>query len=148
MVIASAERALVTSPQWLHTLGQIAGTLLLVELLLALAIILALFGGLAFAAWWLHRNVIPVVNQYGEQAQHVMTMAERSGEAIVDRVATFHGAQVGVFTALRVFLFGRPQPKREVAPLAARPTSPAHPTTPPASMLDHVDRGPTASVGA
>lgn len=146
MVIASAGRALVNSPQWLHTLGQIAGTLLLVELLLALTIILALFGGMAFAAWWLHRNVIPVVNQYGEQAQHVMTMAERSGEAIVGRVATFHGAQVGVFTALRVFLFGRPQPKHEVAPLAATKTSPAK-STPPASALNSMDRGPTASVG-
>ncbi len=122
MVIASAGRALATSPQWLHTMGQIAGTLLLVELLVALTIVLALIGGLAFAAWWLHRNVIPVVNQYGEQAQQAMTIAERSSEAIVDRVATFHGAQVGLFTALRVFLFGRPQPTHEVTPLGATPT--------------------------
>jgi hypothetical protein len=125
MVIASAQRALATSPQWLHTLGQIAGTLLLVELLLALTIVCALMGGLAYAAWWLHRNVIPVIDQYGEQAQQVMGVAGRSGERIVERVATFHGAQMGVFTGLRVFLFGRPQPQREEAPLAAEPAPPA-----------------------
>ncbi|HZC05802.1 MAG TPA: hypothetical protein VE338_09185 [Ktedonobacterales bacterium] len=142
MVIASAERAFATSPLWLQTLGQIAGTLLLVELLLALAIVCALMGGLAFAAWWLHRNVIPVVNQYGEQAQHVMDVAGRNGERIVERVATFHGAQIGLFKGLRVFLFGRPRPEQEVAPLAAKPTPPAP------RALDHADRGSSTTVSA
>ncbi|HEY7975020.1 MAG TPA: hypothetical protein VID72_06740 [Ktedonobacterales bacterium] len=114
MVIASAQRALVNSPQWLHVMGQIAGTLLLVELLVALVIVCALMGGLAYGAWWLHRNVIPVVNDYAEQAQGVMNRAEHGGEVIVERVATFHGAQMGVLTGLRVFLFGRPQ--RAAAP--------------------------------
>ena len=129
MVIASAQRAFATSPDWLHTLGQMAGTLLLVELLVALAIVCALMGGVAYAAWWLHRNVIPVVDQYSQQAQQVMGVAGRSGERIVERVATFHGAQVGVFTGLRVFLFGRPQPPREVVPLAAEPAPPEPPNT-------------------
>ncbi|MGH2505517.1 MAG: hypothetical protein ACRDID_23645 [Ktedonobacterales bacterium] len=109
MVIASAQQALVNSPHWLHVMGQIAGTMLLVELLIALVIVCALMGGLAYGAWWTHRNVIPVVNDYAEQAQDVMSKAERGGEAIVERVATFHGAQKGVLTGLRVFLFGRPR---------------------------------------
>jgi hypothetical protein len=138
MVIASAQRAFVIDPPWLHTMGQIAGTLLLVELLLALAIVCALMGGLAYAAWWLHRNVIPVVDQYGQQAQQVMGVAGRSGERIVERVATFHGAQVGIFTGLRVFLFGRPQPQREVVPLAAEP----------AQTFDRPDQGPAANADA
>lgn len=104
--------AFVAEPSWLRTAGQIAGTLLLIELLIALVVVCALMGGLAYAAWWLHRNVIPVVGQYGQQAQQVMGVAERSGERIVERVATFHGAQVGVLAGLRVFLFGRPQPQR------------------------------------
>jgi hypothetical protein len=87
--------------------------MLLVELLIALAVICALMGGLAYAAWWLHRNVIPVVGRYGQQAQQVMEVAERGGERIVERVASFHGAQVGVMTGLRVFLFGRPKPQRD-----------------------------------
>jgi hypothetical protein len=119
MVIASAQRALVNSPYWLHVMGQIAGTLLLVELLVALVIVCALMGGLAYGAWWLHRNVIPVVNDYAEQAQGVMSRAEHGGEVIVERVATFHGAQMGVLTGLRVFLFGGPQ--RAAAPLDATP---------------------------
>ena len=137
MVIASDQRAFVIDPPWLHTMGQIAGTLLLVELLLALAIVCALMGGLAYAAWWLHRNVIPVVDQYGQQAQQVMGVAGRSGERIVERVATFHGAQVGIFTGLRVFLFGRPQPQREVVPLATEPAPPVAP----AQTFDHFEQG-------
>lgn len=133
MVIASAQRALVESPNWLHTLGQISGTLLLVELLIALVIVCALMGGVAYAAWWLHRNVIPVVNQYGEQAQQVLGLAGRSGERIVERVATFHGAQAGLLTGLRVFLFGRPQPTQEVVQLGAEPAPPNAP--PPAQAL-------------
>lgn len=113
--------ALAAEPGWLHTLGQIAGTMLLIELLLALAIVCALMGGLAYAAWWLHRNVIPVVGHYGEQAQQVMGIAERSGERIVERVASFHGAQAGVFTGLRVFLFGRPHAQHEATPTQSEP---------------------------
>lgn len=124
MVIASAQRALVESPQWLHVAGQIAGTMLLVELLIALVVVCALMAGLAYGAWWLHRNVIPVVNDYAEQAQDVMTRAERGGEAIVERVATFNGARKGVLTGLRVFLFGGSQPQREAAPLATTPPAP------------------------
>lgn len=119
MVIASL---LATSPRWLHTAGQIAGTLLLIELLVALIIVCALIGGLAFAAWWLHRNVIPVVGRYGEQAQQVMSVAERGSEAIVGRVASFHGAQAGLFTGLRVFLFGRPRQQPEAGALPATRT--------------------------
>ncbi len=145
MVIASL---LATSPHWLHTLGQIAGTLLLVELLLALAIVCALMGGLAYAAWWLHRNVIPVVDHYGQQAQQVMSTAERSGERIVHGVATFHGAQAGVVTGMRAFLFGRHRPQQEVANLGAEPApvSPApQAATAAAPVTRTVDDGATTS---
>lgn len=120
--------ALASEPEWLRTLGDMAGTLLLIELLIALTIVCALIGGLAYAAWWVHRNVIPVVGQYGQQAQQVMDAAERSGERIVEGVATFHGAQMGLLTGLRVFLFGRPQAQRggetPNAPVAGTPGAP------------------------
>ncbi len=142
-----------TSPAWLHTLGQIAGTFLLIELLVALALVCALMVGLAIAAWWLHVNVIPVVSEYGEQAQHFMGIAGRGGEAVVEKVATFHGARAGVLTGLRVFLFGqspeeretlrvrgmtRPASRRATRPIEQtlepqepiRPTPPATPETP------------------
>ena len=136
--IQAAQRALVESPRWLHVMGQIAGTMLLVELLIALAVVCALMGGLAYGAWWTHRNVIPIVNDYAEQAQNVMAKAERGGEAVVERVATFHGAQKGVLTGLRVFLFGRPEPARAVTPLTP-PTAPTVATTTAASTTIATD---------
>jgi hypothetical protein len=117
--------AFVAEPGWLRTLGQIAGTMLLIELLIALAVVCALMGGLAYAAWWVHRNVLPVVNAYGLKAQDVLQRTEQSGERIVGQVATFHGAQVGLFTGLRVFFFGRPTPPEptETRQPEAAPTS-------------------------
>lgn len=126
---------LATSPDWLHTLAQAAGTLLLLELLLALAIVCALMGGLAYAAWWVHRNVIPVVESYGEQAQQVMEKAGRGGEVIVEKVASFHGARAGLLTGLRVFLFG----KADKAPsaLQLRAAAPTEPLRAPAGRMEH-----------
>ncbi len=112
--ISALATVAATSPAWLHTLGQIAGTFLLVDMVIALALVAALMVGLAVAAWWLHRNVIPVVSHYGEQAQHVMGIAERGGEAIVEKVATFHGARAGVLTGLRAFIFGQSPEQREI----------------------------------
>lgn len=115
--------AFAAEPGWLHTLGQIAGTMLLIELLVALAIVCALMGGLAYVAWWTHRNVLPVVNAYGLKAQDVLRRTEQSGERIVGQVATFHGAQVGLFTGLRVFFFGRPTPPEPAASRQAEATT-------------------------
>lgn len=118
--------AFVAEPGWLRTLGQIAGTTLLIELLVALVVVCALMGGLAYAAWWTHRNVLPVVNAYGLKAQDALQRTERTGERIVGQVASFHGAQVGLFTGLRVFLFGRPPSMPDPAsssPSEAAPTT-------------------------
>lgn len=57
MVIASE------SPAWLDTLGQIAGTILVVELSIALLIVAALAVGIAYGVYWLRRRVIPVLSQ-------------------------------------------------------------------------------------
>ena len=127
----------IIEPGWLRTLGQIAGTMLLVELLIALAVVCALMGLLAYAAWWLHRNVIPVVGRYGQQAQQVMDVAGRGGERIVERVASFHGAQVGVMTGLRVFLFGRPRAQGDRESPGA-PVAEAH-SAPQPQPTAHVD---------
>lgn len=113
-----------TSPHWLHVIGQIAGTLLLLELLVALLVVCALMGGLAFAAWWTHRNVLPVVAHYGIQAQQVIGLAERGSEQVVERIASFRGIQKAVATGLRVFFMGKPRPEAEVVTLggvAAQP---------------------------
>lgn len=120
-----------TSPAWLHTLGQIAGTFLLVDVVVALTIVCALMVGLAVAAWWLHRNVIPVVSRYGEQAQHVMGIAERGGEAIVEKVASFHGARAGVLTGLRVLIFGQSPEQRETLRIRGMTRPPARRVTRP-----------------
>ena len=108
----SVALASAVEPGWLHVLGQIAGTLLLLELGFVLLIVAALMVGLAIAAWWVHRHVIPVLGRYTPQAQRYMGIAERSGDRIVGGLAEFHGRREQIETALRVFIFGPAEAKR------------------------------------
>ncbi len=93
-------------PHWLRTLGQISGTLLLLELMVALILVVAIAGGLAFAAYWTHKNVIPVVGEYSARAKQVVDIGARAGDRVVEGVAEFHGRRMGFETALRVFFLG------------------------------------------
>jgi hypothetical protein len=102
MALASVE------PHWLHTLGQIAGTLLLLELLVALSVMLAFAGTLAFGLWWLRAHLVPVLDQYGGQARQIMERTTQGTDRIVEGVAEFHGRTQAAQTILRVLLFGKP----------------------------------------
>lgn len=125
-------------PPWLHTAGQIAGVALMIELLLALMIFAAIMGGLAYGAWWLSQNVVPVIGQYSAQAQGYIEIAERGTDRVAHGVATFHGARLGVAAGLKAFFLpgkrSEPQPPA-IRPLAAAPAArqvatPATPATP------------------
>jgi len=111
----------------LHTLGQIAGTLLLLELMLALALVLAIAGGLAFVAYWTHKHVVPVVGEYSARAKQVVDVGARAGDRVVEGVAEFHGRRMGLETALRVFFLGPDAARGLVrrAPAATPAPSPA-----------------------
>jgi hypothetical protein len=101
MVTASVE------PAWLNTIGQIAGTLLLLELTTALLVLLVFAAALVYGAWWLRDHVVPILDQYGGQAQHIMGMATQGTDRIIQGVAEFHGRKQAAQTVLRVLLFGR-----------------------------------------
>ncbi len=107
MVIADAQ-----SPGWLHTLGQIASTILLVELLLVLVIVAALMVGFAVAAVWTHRHVVPVLREYTPRAQQAMSVAQTSSDKVVRGIAEFYGRRQAVETGVRVLLFGKRAARR------------------------------------
>lgn len=94
-------------PGWLHTIGQIAGTLLTLELLAALFVILVIAVALAAAAWYLQNKVMPTVNEYTAKANQVMHTAEQSTTRVIQGVAEFHGRTRSIETIIRVLLFGR-----------------------------------------
>lgn len=105
MVIAS-------EPGWLRAAGQAAGTILLLELGLALIIVAALMVGFAVGAWWLRKHVSPVLGQYAPKAEQAMTVAQKSSERVVQGIAEFYGRRQQVRTSIRVLLFGRAAAKR------------------------------------
>jgi hypothetical protein len=102
---------------WLHTLGQMAGTLLLIELVLVLLVVCALMIAVAIAAWWVRSRVVPVVDQYGGEAQRLLGVAQRGTERVAQGVAEFHGRREGFQATIRAFIFGR-QPESDQLPAA------------------------------
>jgi hypothetical protein len=105
MVIAS-------EPAWLHAAGQAAGTILLLELSLALLIVALLMIGFAVAAWWLRTRVVPVVREHAPQALRAMQVAQQGSDRVAGGVAEFYGRRQQAETTLRVLLFGRSAAER------------------------------------
>jgi hypothetical protein len=105
--------------QWLHTLGQAAGTLLMLELCFVLLLVCVIVGALAYASWWLHHNVIPLLDQYGARAQQYMGVAIRGSDRVVNGVAEFRGRWEGITTGARVMLFGTRGARRPTLPTGA-----------------------------
>ena len=114
---------IIAEPQWLHTLGQIAGTLLLLEFCFVLLLVCVIVGAMAYASWWLHHNVIPVLDEYGGKAQHFMGIARQGSDRVVGGVAEFHGRWEAITTGARVMLFGTRNAGRTLP--AASPTDAA-----------------------
>ena len=106
MVIAS------TSPDWLHTLAQVASVLLLLELGLVLIIVCVLMIALAIGTRWLHTHVVPILREYSPRAHEAMTVAQQGSDRVVQGVAEFYGRRQQVETSLRVLLFGRKAAER------------------------------------
>jgi hypothetical protein len=101
MVVAAVE------PPWLHTLGQISGVILVIELSLALIITCAFMIGLVIGARWLHMHAMPPLREYLPRAQEAMSVTERGSDTVVNGIAEFYGRRQSVQTALRVLLFGK-----------------------------------------
>ncbi|MGE5333427.1 MAG: hypothetical protein ACM3N4_01890 [Nitrososphaerota archaeon] len=116
---------ILAEPQWLRTLGDIAGTLLLLELCFVLLLVCVIVGALAYASWWLHHNVIPVLDQYGDVAQHYMGIARQGSDRVVGSVAEFHGRWEAIATSARVMLFGTRGAGRPTLPPSAAPEAAA-----------------------
>jgi hypothetical protein len=97
---------MVTEPTWLHVAGQIAGTVLLVELWLVMLIVCVLMVGFWLAMRWVRLHLVPVVDRYGEQARDALAVAVRGGDRIVQGVAEIHGREEAIRAALATFLLG------------------------------------------
>lgn len=102
----------IAEPGWLHTLGQIAGVLLLLELGLALLIVAVLMVGLAIGAYWVNTHVMPPLQEYAPKTLRAMSVAQRGTERAVQGIAVFFGWRQRIETTARVLLFGRGAARR------------------------------------
>jgi hypothetical protein len=95
-----------SEPGWLHTAGQAAGTILLLELGVLLVLLLVIMSVLAVSMWWVRRKIVPVLRENAPRAQQYMSVAQRSSDRVVSGVAEFYGRRQQIETSLRVLLFG------------------------------------------
>jgi hypothetical protein len=130
---------IIAEPLWLHTLGQIAGTMLLLELCFVLLLVCVIMAALAYGSWWLHHNVIPILDQYGGKAQHYMGVAIQGSDRVVGGVAEFHGRWEAITTGARVMIFGTRGAKRPVLPASADGSAP---TLEPGSVREPIATAP------
>src|SRR5690349_18300865 len=107
---------ILAEPLWLHTLGQMAGTLLMLEMCFVLLLVCVIVGALAYGSWWLHRNVMPILSQYGPMAQQYMGIAVQGSDRVVGGVAEFQSRWEAFATGARVMLFGTRGARRPLPP--------------------------------
>ncbi|HEX5440730.1 MAG TPA: hypothetical protein VFW76_07590 [Ktedonobacterales bacterium] len=107
---------ILAEPLWLHTLGQMAGTLLMLELCFVLLLVCVIVGALAYGTWWLYRNVMPILSQYGPMAQQYMGVAVQGSDRVVSGVAEFHSRWEAIATGARVMVFGTRGARRPLPP--------------------------------
>ncbi len=110
---------ILAEPQWLHTLGQAAGTLLMLELCFVLLLVCVIVAALAYGSWWLHRNVMPILSQYGPMAQQYMGIAVQGSDRVVGGVAEFQSRWEALATGARVMIFGTRGARRPLPPMSA-----------------------------
>jgi len=107
---------ILAEPLWLQTLGQMAGTLLMLELCFVLLLVCVIVGALAYGSWWLHRNVMPILSQYGPMAQQYMGIAVQGSDRVVGGVAEFQSRWEAFATGARVMVFGTRGARRPLPP--------------------------------
>lgn len=107
---------ILAEPLWLQTLGQMAGTLLMLELCFVLLLVCVIVGALAYASWWLHSKVIPILDQYGPMAQQYMGIAVQGSDRVVGGVAEFQSRWEAFATGARVMVFGTRGARRPLPP--------------------------------
>ena len=107
---------ILAEPQWLHTLGQMAGTLLMLELCFVLLLVCVIVAALAYASWWIHSKVIPILSQYGPMAQQYMGIAVQGSDRVVGGVAEFQSRWEAFATGARVMVFGTRGARRPLPP--------------------------------
>ena len=100
--------------------------MLMIEMLLALLIFAALMLGLAYGAWWMSHNVVPVIGQYSEQAQQYIAIAERGSDRVAHGVASFHGARAGIVAGVQSLLHPHPSPASHSHSPRLSPARPRH----------------------
>lgn len=105
-----------SDPLWAHVVGQIAGTLLLLELITILLTICALTTALAVAAWWVHAHFRPLMDIVSGRTIEALGVANSGSVRVVRGIAEFYGRRQQVETALKVFLLGRAAPRTSTVP--------------------------------
>lgn len=97
----------------LHVWADALAVVLLVELCVLLLIITALVGVLAYGAWWLRANVVPILGEYAPKASQALAVADKSTQQVVRGVAVVYALRRAVETGAAIMLHGKAAVSRD-----------------------------------
>jgi hypothetical protein len=91
---------------WLEAAGQAAGVVLIIELMLLVLITTALVAGIAYALYYVHNKVIPLLTRMAPAMEQRLQATDRGSAKLAERVIDLHARSEAVKATVRT-LVGR-----------------------------------------
>lgn len=91
---------------WLEAAGQAAGVVLIIELMLLILITAVLVAATAYALYYIHNKVIPLLTRLAPAMEQRLQATDRSSAKVAERVIDLHARTEAVKATVRT-LIGR-----------------------------------------
>ncbi|HEU5369095.1 MAG TPA: hypothetical protein VFU69_11550 [Ktedonobacterales bacterium] len=104
----------IPEPGWLQAVGQAAGVVLIIELLMLILIMAALVLALALGLLYVHNKVVPILTRFAPAIEQRLQATDRGSAKFAERVIDIHARTVAVKEGMRALI--RPNGHRELPP--------------------------------
>jgi len=106
----------IPEPSWLQAVGQAAGVVLIIELMLLILITAALVGAIAFGLYYVHNKVVPLLIRFAPAIEQRLQATDRGSAKFAERVIDIHARTVAVKEGLRALVRPNGNGYRELPP--------------------------------
>jgi hypothetical protein len=91
---------------WLEAAGQAAGVVLIIELMLLILVTAVLVAGIAYALYYIHNKVVPLLTRLAPAVEQRLQATDRTSAKVAERVIDLHARTEAVKATMRT-LVGR-----------------------------------------
>jgi hypothetical protein len=91
---------------WLEAAGQAAGVVLIIELMLLIVLTAVLVVGIAYALYYIHNKVVPLLTRLAPAVEQRLQATDRTSTKVAERMIDLHARTEAVKATVRT-LVGR-----------------------------------------